>query len=273
MLVSVSFVDLVDMVNLEIANRPIRGKASATGDGETTDFLISPPGYYVKSNANLFALVSSEEAQIDSFNEFSGILILNEAPASGEQILFQFDYVSWPDTMVESAVNAGIQALFPSFYVEQSYETDIDGGSTEIALPDNLEFVKWYDTKSGGRWVKRRRDFELYTEGQNKVMYFFSPPPAGDIRVVGIYRHETMSEGATLGDIGLPDRAMFPIVSYACYYLLTQKQAPRIRTDVAVATQGQGTLSPRQMSDASNSFFLRFQMQLASVKMPPWVQR
>lgn len=270
---SVSFADIVDMVNLEIANKTIKGKASATGDGETCDYLISPSGYYVKDNNNLFARVSGESAEIHSFNEFSGVLTLLEKPELGAPVLFQFDYVSWPDTMVESAVDAGVQALFPSFYIEQSHTTNVDGSTTEIALPENLEFVKWYDIMPGDRWIKRRRDFELYTEGQNKVMYFFSPPPAGDIRVIGIYRHETFADGMTLSDIGLPDRAMFPIVSYACYYLLTQKQAPRIRTDVAVATQGQGTLSPRQMSDASNSFFLRFQMQLASVKMPPWVQR
>ena len=72
---------------------------------------------------------------------------------------------------------------------------------------------------------------------------------------------------------GLPARASHPIVSYACFYLLTQKVAPRIRSDVAIVTQGRGNLSPRQMNDAANSFYLRYQMQMTNYRMSPWSQR
>jgi hypothetical protein len=71
----------------------------------------------------------------------------------------------------------------------------------------------------------------------------------------------------------LPARAQHPIVSYALYYLLTQKVAPRIRADVAIVTQGRGNLSPRQMNDAANSLYLRYQVQLANYRMSPWSQR
>jgi hypothetical protein len=49
-----------------------------------------------------------------------------------------------------------------------------------------------------------------------------------------------------------------------------QKQIPRLRADIAQATVGQGNLSPRQMNDASNALFLRFQAQLSQAKMRPW---
>lgn len=68
----------------------------------------------------------------------------------------------------------------------------------------------------------------------------------------------------------LPDTAKDPIISYACYYLLTQKVAPRVRNDIAVVTQGRGVLSPRQMNDSAQAFAFRYQLQLAKAKMQPW---
>lgn len=68
----------------------------------------------------------------------------------------------------------------------------------------------------------------------------------------------------------LPTRARDLVVSYACYYLLSQKMAPRVRSDVAVTTQNSGALLPSQMQLGGQAYMMRFQMQLASMRMSPW---
>mgnify|MGYP001063684128 CR=1 FL=1 len=51
----------------------------------------------------------------------------------------------------------------------------------------------------------------------------------------------------TLDDIGLPETAAHPIILFACYWLLTEKLAKRLNSDIAIATQGEGSLLPEQL--------------------------
>jgi hypothetical protein len=43
-----------------------------------------------------------------------------------------------------------------------------------------------------------------------------------------------------------------------------------VRSDVGVTTQGIGALMPSQMNYGAQGYMMRFQFQLASLKMHPW---
>jgi hypothetical protein len=172
--------------------------------------------------------------------------------------------------MVTTAINAGINALFPHIYVAAPV-TLVNNGTAEYDLDPLVEFVLRHEIQSGSGWTRKKRMFDVYRDGDHKVIQFYTVPSA-TVRVHTISRPSPMNSNSNTLETtaGVPTRSMFPVVSYAIYYLLTQKTAPRSRGDVAIATQGLGTLSPRQMNDAANAFYLRYQMQIQSVKMPPW---
>lgn len=278
---AVTLANLIDGVNDELENRTHFGSAEVVADGVADEWDISPLGYSIMDDADFLCLkdgtVQTEPTDF-TMNFNNGVCTLSSVPTVGTSLRWYFNYRAWSDTQVTRAVNAGIQSLFPSIYCEVSTEVACDGSDDEFDLSDYDEFVKAYDWKSSSdtRYTKKRmKDFEIFKEDTHKVISFFDPPDAGTLRIHTISRPRALSSTTDelVTEALIPDRTMFPIISYACYYLLTQKVAPRARGDVAIVTQGSGTLSPRQMNDAANAFYLRHQMQLATIKMPPWSMR
>lgn len=278
---AITLANLITMVNAELENRTHFGTAEVVADGVKEAWNIAPMGYGVIDDADFLTLSDGVE-QTDPTNysmDFdSGVCDFVNIPTTGTSLKWYFNYRAWSDTVVAQAINAGIQSLFPSIYTEVVTETATDGTDDEYDLGAYVEYVKSYDWQATGAttWTKKRmKDFEIFREDTHKVISFFNAPAAGKIRLHTINRPVALA-GTTDGLVAtslIPERCAFPIVSYACYYLLTQKVAQRARGDVAIVTQGGGTLSPRQMNDASNAFYLRHQMQLRAIKMPPWSMR
>jgi hypothetical protein len=255
---------LVAAVNLELQNHTKRGTATAEGDGTTTAFLVAPLGGYVINNDTFAVFDDSVEITNGTMEFDTGLYDFSTSPADHSALAFVFDYRSYHDTVVQSAVEAAIESLFPSFYSEKIDDTitSSDFVDNELSIPD-CEAVIGFMTNSGTAWTRNpRRNYELYNDGTSPILRFFGGPPTADTMRVHYIARSAVAD--------LPDRAIHPIVSYACYYLLLQKSLLRARGDVAIVTQGTGTLSPRQMNDAANAFYLRYQMQLSTVKKRPW---
>lgn len=273
---SVTLTDLVTAVNAELENKIYSGSAEVVGDDETSSFSIAPTGYSVV-NDNAFRVYLGDVLLASPANytmDFvSGICDMDSTPTSSETLMWMFNYTVWPETLVKQAINAGIQALFPSIYVATVRTVATGAIPTEYELDDLVEFVTGADTLSGASWARKRRapNYEVFRDGSHLTARFYSAP-SGSVRFHTIERPTPLTaDSDTLTTTSsIPERCLHPIVSYSCYYLLTQKVAPRTRSDASIAIQGQGNLSPRQMNDASNSFYLRYQMQLQSIKMPPW---
>ena len=51
-------------------------------------------------------------------------------PATTDEVSWNFNYVYWPETVVTTAINAGINALFPHFYVPTATATGTSAGVT-----------------------------------------------------------------------------------------------------------------------------------------------
>jgi hypothetical protein len=258
--------NLIASVNLEMQIHERPGSATSVGDGASTVFIVAPLGGYIIDDAVwevAFDGVVQPKANY-TMNFDSGVCTFVTAPALNVEVGFAFNYTPYNHTVVEQAVSSAVDSLFPFFYSEKIDDTitSADFVDNELSIP-NCEAVIGFMTNSGTSWARTpRKNYEFYNSGGTPVLRFFSgAPTATKMRLHYIAR-------PTVGE--LPDRASSPIVSYACYYMLLQKTAARTRSDIAIVTQGTGTLSPRQLNDAANAFYLRYQMQLATLKMRPW---
>lgn len=264
---SLSLSTLVTAVNAELENTVKRGAAEVNGDGDTNAFLLTPTGQSIVDDDIFAVAIDGTPTSAYEMDFATGICLMDAAPAADETVTFIFDYQTWPDSLVTQAVNASVDNLFPAFYAAGATTGTADGTTAEFELDEAVEFVQSIDTRtdSSSPWrAQNRARYTIFRDGLVPTIRFYAPPAVGDLRF------HTISRPA-LAD--LPDRAADPIISYACWYLLVQKVAPRTRGDVAVVTQGTGTLSPRQMNDATQAFLMRYQFQLASVKSPPWSSR
>jgi hypothetical protein len=270
---SITLAGLITAVDAETENIAQRGNASATGNATATAFIIAPPNRKVLSNDHFGCWVDTVADTTGAMDYTTGVYTF-PANQDGHAITWEFDHVYWTSTMVTAAINAAITALFPHFYVGTPEIVTIVDGQYEYTLTTpEVEFIKDVQTRSAsdGPWVAMKRiKYAPFRDGDHFNLRFYTAP-SGYLRVNCISRPSWVSSGTPPATtLNVPDRATDPIVSYACYYLLSQKMAPRMRIDTAVTTTGGGNLSPRQMNDASNGFFLRYQMQIASSKMPPW---
>ena len=192
-------------------------------------------------------------------------------PYPGSALVWEFNYVYWTNSQVFAAVNAGVGMTFPGFYYVTAESITTDGSTKDYTLTTpGVEELRQMQFSTNGTTFSpyKRSNAELDYEGDSAILHFYGAPAAGTLKASLVCRQLDLATNEDTLDI--PDRAKTPIVSYACYHLLNQKQAPRLRADIALATVGGGNLSPRQMNDASNSFFLRYQAQMEHMKMRPW---
>lgn len=274
---SVTRNDLVALVNDELENVATDGIAETVSDGITNSYLIAPMGYYVLEGS-VFAALSDSPTSAYTMDYETSAITFTDTPAGGVTVYITYKYLYWRTRLVEQAINAAIDNLFPAFYVPKA-DTSIllVADSYEYALPPATQFITAVETRSAttGAYTKMARSkYEWLSDGDHLTLRFFGPP-TGFMRVRCINRPAPLTDTSSTLETtaGLPARAKDPIISYACWYLLTQKIAPRIRSDIAVNTQGVGTLSPRQIADGTQAWMMRYQLQLAAERMPPWMSR
>lgn len=251
------------LVNNETGNTVGQDNFTDKGDGETTKFSISPPLRTLVDTGTFTCLVDGVEDTTGIMDFISGVYTFRAAPAPSVEIEWRFDYVYWSDAVVEAAVRAGISNVFPFFYHPT---TEVLGSAVEHTFATvGAEVVTMVVTTGASITKIPRSKYTSYHSGDDLVLRWYGSAPAGTIRA-----HIVCRPALVEGVLNVTDRAIAPIVSYATYYLLNQKQAERMRGDTALATVGQGNLSPRQMNDASNSFNLQYQSQCQQGKQLPW---
>lgn len=273
---TLTLAQLKTRVNLEVENAPSVGTAEAIADGVAISFLIVP--------VNRMAVAGSVDAYIDGVADVAGtmdystgVYTFGSVPAADAELSWEFQYCYWDDDVVEHSIYAAINSLFPALYYSVSEEVTTDGEKYEYTpTTSNIEYIIGMEFSSTGEepWTAMRsKRWVPYTNGSTKTLRFHDAPQAGTIRLHIVCRPGFIADPAEVpGDdiLNVPDRAEDPIVSYAAYYLMSQKLTPRIRADVSAVTKATGGLSPRQMNDAANALYLRHQMQLQQVRMSPW---
>lgn len=254
---------LVALVNNETGNTIDRGADENEGDGLSASFFICPPMRVIIETTEFACWVDGILDDTGSMNFSTGVYTFPTAPALLAVITWRFDYVYWDDSLVEAAVQAGIDNIFPYFYHPT---TEVMGTGVEHTfITPGAEVVTMVATTGTSVTRIPRSKYTTYKSGDDLVLRWYGSAPSGTLRANIICRPAIVNDM-----LNVTSRATAPIVSYATYYLLTQKPAERMRADTAVATVGQGNLSPRQINDASNSFFLRYQAQCQQSKQLPW---
>ena len=265
---SATLSEIVTLVDAELENHPTYGTAEVTGDGVTGAFLVSPIANQVIDDAS-FAVFIDGVSTDDYLMDFeSGICTMNSTPTTAQTVSWQFNYVPWPESLTTQAVDAAVDNLFPAFYIRSN---EVVTAGSEVECPEGTEFITGVDIGGVGAWKRlRQKRYDLIYDGGVPSLHFFTAP-TGSVRIHYIARPlRFAASDDTLEDCGLPERASSPIVSYACYYLLSQKMAPRVRSDVAVTTQNSAALLPSQMQYGAQGYMMRFQFQMQSMRMPLW---
>jgi hypothetical protein len=152
----------------------------------------------------------------------------------------------------------------------------VAGTTGTASRPPTTQFITAIDhrstTSDPWRRYTRAKRYEVYPGEGTVTARFYTAPASGFLRAHCICRPTKLT--ALTDSIesvsGLPTRAKDALISYACWYLLSQKLVPRVRADIAVTTQNSAALMPSQMNYAGQSYLMRYQFQLASLKMPPW---
>jgi hypothetical protein len=274
--VTVTLTDLIAAVNTETENAPVHGVASAIGDGIGLSVSLAPPGRVILDDGT-FALYVEKVLDVTGTMDYStGVYTFAAAVDAGHSIKAYCNYVYWTDLQVSMAVNAAVASLFPDFYVSEAELVATDGTSFEytLATPNVatiLEVSQVTTSSTDSYKTMKNTGYSPYLDGESYIIRFYSAPSAGTIRVREVCRPAYLAEDASV--LNLPDRAQIPIVSYAGYYLLGQKAIPRVRSDITAVVTGGRQLSPRQMADAANIYYFRYQNQLAATKMFPWSTR
>jgi hypothetical protein len=152
----------------------------------------------------------------------------------------------------------------------------VAGTTGTASRPPSTQFITAIDQRASATdpWkrLRRAKRYEVFHDEGTITARFYTAPSSGFLRAHCICRPTTLTASTDSIETvsGLPTRAKDAIISYACWYLLGQKLAPRVRSDMAVTTQNSGALLPSQMNYAGQSYLMRFQFQLASLRMPPW---
>lgn len=260
----------------EIENNRILGNSTFTGNGETTSWYVAPPGFYIYEDS--FSVTVDGVAASHTLDSVTGIVTMNSVPADGSLGVCSFQAQAFPDFQVDAAINSAIQLLFPAFYLTDNEIVACDGDTYEFTMPESVEVVTSVDYRSGtsGGWSRqdRRRRFTVEKDGDSIVIRFYTAPSSGYLRFHTVSRPGLFTyEDQPLSALGLPGRAAQAIIPAAVYQLLMAKSAVRIRTDVAVATMGTGTVFPSMMSSVASNWLMRYQFVLNSIRMKPWMIR
>jgi hypothetical protein len=273
---TVTLTDLIAAVNTETENTPVYGVANAVGDGVGLSVSLAPNGRTIIADST-FALYKDGVEDVTGSMDFSnGVFTFVSPPFPAEDIKAYCNYCYWTDLQVSMAVNAAVASLFPDFYINETELVTTDGTSFEytLATPNVatiLEVSQVTTSSTDSYKTMKNTGYSPYLDGENYIIRFYSAPAAGTIRVRAVCRPAILVSDEQ--ELDIPDRAQVPIVSYAGYYLLGQKSIPRVRSDITAVVTGGRQLSPRQMADAANIYYFRYQNQLSSAKMFPWSTR
>jgi len=205
----------------------------------------------------------------------TGWFEFDSAPADDAAILWNYSYAHFNRDDIRTAINLGVDRLFPYFYV-----TDLDtslstvNGTYEYTLPtcELLAGVEWHAASTDPwRRLKRSR-YEVVNDGTTRYLKFHDDPVAGSLRLRLIKRPANFaSDSDTLTDLGLPDRCATAIVAYAAIWLLDERIMARVQSDAAIANQGQGAASVYyDFYRAHNALTMLHETELNLKRMLPW---
>lgn len=282
-----TFADIKTLVRYELSDSPLAATAQITvsaDDDATLKFRL--PHENVQVTAVYVDTVLKTPVTHYSVDEHAGIVSFVTAPGSGAVILVYYTHSRWHDDDIEQAVKDSVYHLFPAFYVRELHTDDggtpattftTTAGTYEYAIRTETEFVAGLDWRYSDsyNWTRlRRARYSLQRDGTLAYIRFRDDMGSGFFRVHSIERPTPfVNSDDTMDEVGLNERAVRPLVLYACYRLINMTLASRVRSDVAITTQGEGGVPPYEIARAANAYLMAHEAELDRCKMAPWSTR
>ncbi|MCK9629959.1 MAG: hypothetical protein M0R37_15385 [Bacteroidales bacterium] len=242
---------------------------------EGTDTVTVTSGTSVACTVNSVAQTAGSAWTCDYD---TGWLEFVTAPTDTHEVLFGYLYTHFSLDDIRTAINLGVDRLFPYFYVND-LDTSLSTvtGTYEYTVPDceTVTGVEWRSSSTDNWMPLMRRRFELVRDGTTRYLKFRDNPSAGSLRLRLVKRaaHFT-SDSDTLTDLGLPDRCQSAIIAYAALWLLDERILSRVQSDAAIANQGQGAASVYyDFYRAHNALSMLLESELNLKRMSPWSSR
>ena len=189
-----------------------------------------------------------------------------------DRFLFRFSTNRYHDDLLYDWINAGINALWPQFYVIASEEQDLSASTYEYDVPSGAEKPLIVQTRasSTGRWNDHLA-WDL-VEGDEKIR-FLRGPGSGYMRCI----YQTKPNGqvsstdsaSDFDDITeLPLQAEEAVILYLEFCAMADRYFSRVETDSA-ANFLPGNVRLGDMDDAVKAAYSAFATYKNSVAMPP----
>ena len=279
---SASLASIMDTVNTRLENREELGNATVQGDGLAMRFHL--PDHYIDDDGSLKTYkvingVSTELAEHTGWDcdyLTSWVSYLFDTPlTAAESLNFTYRFRHWPLSLVRHTVNAGIAFLYPEFYRIEELTITL-GTATDYPLlaTDPVAGVTEVDLVVGDQTTRLQafNDYRVMRGAlETAALRIFNAGSSGSLVVrVAVHPHSFPSDDHTLALIGLPDRMENSLIYYACWQLLNQKIAPRVRTDTVTPMQQEGLATFRDQVQASQYYKMMLDMEVARTKMRRW---
>lgn len=191
----------------------------------------------------------------------------------GSQFRFDCEYSRTPIELLYSWLNAGINALWPEFYILRTEVVSAQVGVMEYDWPTGAENVTKVEFRStgSGRWVDNNR--WDHADGETKVK-FYAHPGIGDIRMtyvvkpVGAASIENETDDFCT-ETGLPEQAIEAVMLYMEFRAAEHNLTVRATSNASVNY----SITATRTDDAIQSAQMLYQAFVAykkAVAMPPF---
>lgn len=261
---SLSRNELATRVRRMLHDFAIPTSSSQVVENSSTTTWILPDRYIDETSLRVFVIYLGVLSEITgsavySFDpgssactfDFTSISGTTTVPA-GTRLDWTYNYTHWHEEDIVWALYDAIYALSPDFYKQSVIEITADGSPSYELVDDSdepVERVRDVSVSSDGTTWERLSPQRHYRIERGELdaatLVLFNPESSGTIRVACTVRPRPLANGTeTLADLGLPERAQRTIVLYAAWTLIEQRIIPRMRSDIAVVTQGEGVPTP-----------------------------
>jgi len=287
--VSLTRNELATRVRRMLYDFAMPASASRTAENSSTVSWILPDRYIDESSLRVFVTYNSVLSEVtgtaiytfdpDSSTctfDFTSISGTTTVPV-GTRLDWTYTYSHWAEEDIVWALYDAISSLAPDLYCQASmditsdgsYLYDLDDLSGEPVM--RVKEVKL--SQDGVRWerLSPQRHYRVERgELDAATLNIFSDVSDTTIRVSYARRPIPFSSGTeSLADLGLPERVGRVLVLYATWTLLEQRIIPRMRSDIAVVTQGEGVPSPFMLLQHSARIKVLLDMELQRQRMRP----
>lgn len=278
---SLTRTELATRVRRMLSDYALPASARETADGVTNTWIL-PDRYIDPASLRVYKTVDTVVSEVTgtsqySFNPDNSASTFTPVPEATTVLDFTYTYTHWAEDDIIWALADAVHSLAPNFYVRAQQDlTYTDERRLELADPSGSpvlhvsEVLHSYDGTTFERLVKHRHYRVERGEADATTLVFFSTMLSGTLRANYTLRAEPFTSASqTLADLGLPERTQRALVLYATWTLLEQRIIPRMRSDIAVVTQGEGVPTPYMLLQHSARIKALLDLELERQKMPP----